>query len=679
MTTFRWLHLTDLHWGAKANKNLWGMIQKEWFEDIDRLQKKCGGTWDAVFFTGDLINKGTKEEFDELTKLLSDLFNHLKTNGSDPYLIVVPGNHDLKRPGPKSLALKGLMSSWNKDEGMQSDIWDKHTDSETWAIIKDAFENFTGWYKEVATQIRVPDNMKPGLLPGEFTVTLEKGANKIGVLGLNTAFLQLAEGDFKGKLDANAAQIVTACGVHHPQWIEKHDACLLLTHHPVDWLSTHGQEAFYSDIAPSGRFVLHLCGHQHKAGMKVEILGGVAEGRRFWCGNAIFGMEPYIDSEGNPTVARRHGYSAGSLDFSGQSPILRIWPRRLDKKEDGVWRFNQDTFFTLEENESIIPISFFSSRPSPSFVVGVTRTLPDLPPSKLRTEPLGTEIKKIVTQNICRMLAKNRLKCFRAVLQRLFVVKKEGGDETEHIVEALFKIDLIDAIIQLQMAVRECMEDLRDEGKEKSDIIYIWEDCVTLLGWLVLIGVKEEWACKVALDLAEKGSPLDVMIPVETEVGLDIVVSRLNKVKATFNLDAKSLKIFSPARIAAEKWQIESGWSHKEKVLMVKKQLWKQLNPLSSANSLPVSDEQLTDDLKQMLHSRRMLGGNHYMVINPPDKTYPNLEAQVCRELMADLQELNIFYLGVADEKGMAIVAETKLQTQIREFLLTNPNLRTDK
>jgi hypothetical protein len=258
----------------------------------------------------------------------------------------------------------------------------------------------------------------------------------------------------------------------------------------------------------------------------------------------------------------------------------------------------------------------------------------------------------------------------------MFSVKIERGDEAGQIVDGLLAMDLIEAVIQLQLAVRECIDALMDDRMDINDLSLTWDDCVSILGWLVLMGVKEEWAGKTALALARRDSALNLMVPVKTEVGLDIAVSRLNEVKSKFSLDVKNMHISAPARIAAEQWQIESGWNPEDKVLWVKKQLWKQLNRLDPAMEVDKSDEKLTRELKQMLYSRRRMGENHYLVLNLPNQSCPNLEEGVYRKLVADLQNLDIFYLSNDSDEGLAIVAETELQTQIREFLYIKTTIK---
>ena len=94
---------------------------------------------------------------------------------------------------------------------------------------------------------------------------------------------------------------------------------------------------------------------------------------------------------------------------------------------------------------------------------------------------------------------------------------------------------------------------------------------------------------------------------------------------------------------------------------------------------IPVSDDDLTEELKEALFGLRCMGEHHYMVVNLPGKECPYMDSDVYRRLVEDLEHLDIFYLGAPDEKGMAIVAETKLNARIRQFLGYKRLIRKDK
>ncbi len=80
--TFSWLHLTDLHFGLTGQDCRWPNLRQPFLEDLFELHQRCG-PWDAVFFTGDLVQKGVAEEFTALqTHVLDELWQTLEKLGS---------------------------------------------------------------------------------------------------------------------------------------------------------------------------------------------------------------------------------------------------------------------------------------------------------------------------------------------------------------------------------------------------------------------------------------------------------------------------------------------------------------------------------------------------------------------------------------------------------------------
>ena len=101
MTTFRWLHLTDLHLGMPGQGSLWPNVEEMFLNDLKSLRYRVG-PWDLVVFTGDITQRGTKPEFDEVDKLLQKFWSRFKEWGFTPKLLAIPGNHDLIRPKDES-------------------------------------------------------------------------------------------------------------------------------------------------------------------------------------------------------------------------------------------------------------------------------------------------------------------------------------------------------------------------------------------------------------------------------------------------------------------------------------------------------------------------------------------------------------------------------------------------
>lgn len=332
---------------------MWPNLRHAFFEDLARLHDTCG-PWQAVFFTGDLTQRGSTEEFERLeSNVLAPIFETLRGLGSaDAVLLAVPGNHDLVRHSQKPpAALRQLL----RKDGMQDieeEFWTTPT-SEYRQVVATAFANYTHWWE--TTGFRGKLQIRNGSLPGDFSVTLQPDPSaptarslRVGIVGLNTTFLQLTEGDYKRRLVLNSRQIHSVCDDDVPTWVQRHDACFLLTHQGPDWLDDPSINREYPEINPAGRFAVHLFGHMHENATRSTTIGG-GQPLRQWQGCSLFGMEKFGEP---PTTDRRHGYAAGRLELPPTGVgALRLWPRRAFKDANG-WRLERDTeACTLEETD----------------------------------------------------------------------------------------------------------------------------------------------------------------------------------------------------------------------------------------------------------------------------------------------------------------------------------------
>jgi hypothetical protein len=340
---FNWLHLTDLHLGMTGLEDLWPNIEEQFFNDLKFL---CGkvGIWDLVLFTGDLTQRGSLAEFGNVTQLLDKLWKKFASLDCSPKLLALPGNHDLTRPKSSSTLLT-LMQLWESAE-VQRPFWDDPKCPQR-KLLSKAFANYTQWWDSMPADIK-PEVYSAGALPGDFAATMEKQGIKVGIVGLNSTFLQLTGGNLKGKLAVDMRQFNDPCQGHGPDWVKGHDVCLLLTHQPPDWLTKKAENQLNGEIhSPPHRFALHLFGHMHEANLSSLAEGG-PDARRRLQGCSLFGMEGW----GERKEERLHGYSLCQLRVGRDNAKMRIWPRRAVRKKDGGLEIGPDPSFRLRKEDN---------------------------------------------------------------------------------------------------------------------------------------------------------------------------------------------------------------------------------------------------------------------------------------------------------------------------------------
>ena len=96
-SAFHWLHLTDLHFGLAGQQPFWPNVRSEFFGDLIKKLHERSGPWNAVLFTGDFVQRGSKDEFRQLDdEVLGPLWDELQKLGSgDAKLLTVPRKQDL--------------------------------------------------------------------------------------------------------------------------------------------------------------------------------------------------------------------------------------------------------------------------------------------------------------------------------------------------------------------------------------------------------------------------------------------------------------------------------------------------------------------------------------------------------------------------------------------------------
>jgi len=411
MGTLRWLHLSDLHCGQRGEKTRWPTAREPFLADL-RAQTSRLGPPDLILVSGDLAFSGQKREYERLKEVLDEITNAV---GGQPLWVVVPGNHDLRWPEPGNATARGLRS-YAEDAALRRAV---HTPrSDTQRYLRRLFSDYERFFRDrilSAWQAQKSEqelSWQLGSLPGDFLLQLSRGGLRLGIVGLNSAFLQLGGEDYERRLAIEPEQLPSDL----PKFVNQCDAALLMMHHPPSWLSPRSRKLFEQDIYPPGRFLACLFGHMHEHRSTTE-LGASGVPRRYLQASSLFGLEHY----GESSEDRATGYCIYQLErLSPSEGRLSRIPRSAVFLDDGALRFGDDPRAAALLQQVTVPLHHEPATPPSTPPVP---NLTSLPP----VSPLSTELPNPFAHS-GRLTDPGQFVGRRELLRQLFEDLRRGGN-----------------------------------------------------------------------------------------------------------------------------------------------------------------------------------------------------------------------------------------------------------
>lgn len=340
------LHFSDLHIGDSYANTILSRVKDGLIEDIQFINKELGHI-DVVFMTGDLVQRGSSEEYARFDEFIHEINNLLKYQGKSPYYFFVPGNHDLERcneAGMKRSAHRS-MKQWLGDKEMRESLfWEGDSD-----YIKYCNERFSNYSHYVQNSSLVPhDHIKNGILPGDFYASMEINGIKMGVIGLNSSFLQIEGGNYRNKIGIYEKQIYGLFADKYVDTIKNNDINLLLTHHSPDWYEIDSSRQEYDNGIYMPKYILeHYCGHNHYPQSETTSHNNWGE-KRVNIAPSLCGLE-----KTNEGIDRIHGYQAGKYIIDNGDIKKCFYPRIANKKAPEIYLV-ADSDYKLEKGEDYL-------------------------------------------------------------------------------------------------------------------------------------------------------------------------------------------------------------------------------------------------------------------------------------------------------------------------------------
>lgn len=260
MKEFSIIHLSDLHIN---NKKKLQDVYSNLIKDCKKQQKELNLKNTFVIITGDIVNKGSNDAYDKNAQTFIDNLSAelgLNSQGLFPYVLLVPGNHDIQR----DIYVKTILDAIDNNSDNSDDLKiDDSFHTKRWSFIKAPFNNFAVFYKN-----KIDSNI------GEDECTY--GINTFAFDECNVCFVRIntswaCRGDYdkhnlrigKWQLEQLNEQLTSKKKELN---IGEFDLTVAMMHHPISWLKEDEQamlrEYLSSDQKFNANILLH--GHIHK-------------------------------------------------------------------------------------------------------------------------------------------------------------------------------------------------------------------------------------------------------------------------------------------------------------------------------------------------------------------------------------------------------------------------------
>ena len=239
------IHLSDMHISSNEDPN-----QTRLREELIKSVKSYGKGTDAIVFTGDLVDRYDITAFKKGKDFLENLMKELELPMDK--LVVVPGNHDMKRDATVERILGDCKFKNDKEC------------EERWEYLKSRMDEFCNFIQKLHGTGN-QDNFY-----GYGIKTLEIRGKRIVFNMLNSAWANQGKQDY-GNLVIGRWQLEHNCK-NINEIRAKKDFVITMMHHPLIWLKNEEKEMLQDYMLSEDKFnsnvLLH--GHIHKAEMSAE-------------------------------------------------------------------------------------------------------------------------------------------------------------------------------------------------------------------------------------------------------------------------------------------------------------------------------------------------------------------------------------------------------------------------
>jgi hypothetical protein len=232
----------------------------------------------------------------------------------------------------------------------------------------------------------------------------------------------------------------------------------------------------------------------------------------------------------------------------------------------------------------------------------------------------------------------------------------------------LTHIDVLDSILILDRAVSACFQKI---DHDRDRVRRIWDAAVSVLGYLVLSAVNYDWLSQKKGNGSNGPEDIRLLIPVKSEMGVEIVFSGLLGRSARLDIDAGRARICGQNRIQGV--SVEQGWDQTDIVQAVKRNIWKRI--FKSDDIPQFIDADMTETLNTRIRIQNKK--NEHLYISVPRQDLRNYlrNSDIFEHLRRELPALYIVMMEVEDRatENVMVVSEPELEGYLLEFFQNKP------
>jgi adenine C2-methylase RlmN of 23S rRNA A2503 and tRNA A37/predicted MPP superfamily phosphohydrolase len=298
---FKWLHLSDIHFSETAGFNT-SRLRSSLLKYLKELREQ----YDCVVFSGDYRYAPDKiTNVEEVTTYINKLLEN--TGLSNDKIVIVPGNHDLKKSTARKALAEEALKNYNSEDGK--------IDSSILNILigDDTF----GFFNNIKTKIA--KNKDVVYLEGNPHSIINM--QKCYLLALNTALIANGGKSDKNKLIIGSDYVLKLID----QIRDNPKPIIAVGHHGFDWFKEEEKNEMLLLFKQEG-IKLYLCGHSHVYSSQ-QFTGGITQ---ITVGSIK--QEIKKNNDENNDINADAAFSIGQLYSDGKVSIgFYEWNRRYKK------------------------------------------------------------------------------------------------------------------------------------------------------------------------------------------------------------------------------------------------------------------------------------------------------------------------------------------------------------